>query len=266
MDKRIYVLKDTESGQIITTEFSLIKVREVNYTSEVIEGGISELPIHATFAAPTKVVNSIGSDISITGTADDSGTGANYLGNSFARWVRRRYKSATTAGSSVIFSTNAYKVIYNKINFKFRVIMRVGNEDSVAVSGRTFFGFYVNNSIPNQEPSTVSRIFGLANDSTDTNMQIMHNDTSGTAVKIDLGINFPANTVSVDNYIFEFWKNEGSLEIFYKVTNVHNSAVAEGSVTTELPPEDFYTAIMQRSNATNASEVRLSFSKFIVYY
>jgi hypothetical protein len=40
---------------------------------------------------------------------------------------------------------------------------------------------------------TLLNCIGIGSDALDTNLQIFHNDATGTATKIDLGSNFPAN-------------------------------------------------------------------------
>lgn len=220
---------------------------------------------HSTYFQPLRIVEGAGVLLTTTGTADDSGTGPSYGGNSFARWVRRRYVSAASAGSNVAHSTGSYKIVDFTNDGQFFVSTHVGNEDAIAVTtGRNFFGFYNASSFPNVNPSTGGDIFCLGNDSTDANMQIIHNDSSGTATKINLGSNFPANTVSVDHYLFQFWKFSGSTTIYYRVKNIHNGVEAIGNVTTDLPVSGYYNIILNRNNGSTASAVRLSTSHLLV--
>ncbi len=221
--------------------------------------------VHHTQMQPNRIVEVAGINLLTVGTADDSGTGPNYGGNSFARWVRRRYVSASTSGSTVSHTTSSYRIIDNTTSGEFFVSMHVGNEDASAVlTGRDFFGCYNATAFPNINPSAATDLFCLGNDSTDSNMQIMHNDNSGTATKIDLGSNFPANTVSVDHYLFQYWKISGSTTIYYRVKNLHNNIEITGSVTSDLPASNYYPVLMSRNNGSTASAVRLSVSHLIV--
>jgi hypothetical protein len=94
-------------------------------------------------------------------------------------------------------------------------------------------------TISNSQPSALANIIALANDSGDANLQIMHNDASGTATKIDLGSNFPANrtsgAVSTAMYHVRFYNAPGSSEVSYRVENRETGDVAEGTITTNLP-------------------------------
>lgn len=88
-------------------------------------------------------------------------------------------------------------------------------------------------------PSTLTNIIAVASDSSDTNLQIMHNDGSGTATKIDLGANFPANrtsgAASTTIYSITLYNPPASSTVYYKVLNKETGNVAEGSLTTDLP-------------------------------
>ena len=86
--------------------------------------------------------------------------------------------------------------------------------------------------------SSLVNIIGVGSDALDTNLQIFHNDATGTATKIDLGVNFPANrtaglalttTYSVILY------NETNGVIKYSVENKETSVVATGTINTNIP-------------------------------
>jgi hypothetical protein len=86
------------------------------------------------------------------------------------------------------------------------------------------------------EPSSFVNCVILGWDSGDTNMQIMHNDASGTCTKIDLGASFPANTA---NTVYEFYlfQQAGNSNLYYEVVRVDVSArpVASGVLNSNLP-------------------------------
>ncbi len=86
------------------------------------------------------------------------------------------------------------------------------------------------------DPSAALNILAVAKDSADTNLQIMHNDGTGTATKINLGANFPANTSGTDYYDVEFDVAVGGLSVTYRVLRVNTGDVATGTITTDLPP------------------------------
>lgn len=118
-------------------------------------------------------------------------------------------------------------------------------DSNYAVGAHNFWGLTssVTNlaigTISNLQPSALTNIIALANDSGDANLQIMHNDASGTATKIDLGSDFPSNrtsgAVSTTMYYVRFYNPAGTSEIRYSVINRETGAEASGTITTNLP-------------------------------
>ncbi len=103
--------------------------------------------------------------------------------------------------------------------------------------------------------STLTNCIFVGNDGSDTNLQVMHNDSAGTCTKIDLGINFPANrtsgSVMTTMYSVEFYNMARSSTVFYRVTNLELGAIAQGSITTNLPASTQGLAI-QSARVMNA--------------
>ena len=87
------------------------------------------------------------------------------------------------------------------------------------------------------EPSTLTNIVGMGWDAADTNVQMMHNDGSGTATKIDLGASFPVPTADTTQvYELRLFSPPGTTQsVEYEVINVNTGAVATGTITTNLP-------------------------------
>jgi hypothetical protein len=87
--------------------------------------------------------------------------------------------------------------------------------------------------------SSLTNIIGIGNDSVDANLQVIYNDGSGTASKIDLGSNFPANRTSgsalTTIYSIQLYNEPGSSNVLYEVINQENGSVANGTLTTNLP-------------------------------
>lgn len=86
-------------------------------------------------------------------------------------------------------------------------------------------------------PSTLTNIIGMGADAGDTNWQLLYNDGSGTASKIDLGASFPKSTADrTDFYQVILFSPPGTTQVvYYEITNLSTGAVASGSVTTDLP-------------------------------
>jgi hypothetical protein len=93
--------------------------------------------------------------------------------------------------------------------------------------------------ISNDQPSALTNIIAFANDSGDANLQIMHNDASGTATKIDLGASFPSNRTAgaaiTTIYSCYLYNAPGSTDIIYRIVNKETGAVAQGTLNTNLP-------------------------------
>jgi hypothetical protein len=87
--------------------------------------------------------------------------------------------------------------------------------------------------------SSLTNIIGVGNDNGDTNLQIFCNDSSGTASKVDLGSEFPANRTSgaplVTIYSVQIYNEPSSNEVKYEVINRETGAVAQGTLTSNLP-------------------------------
>jgi len=105
-------------------------------------------------------------------------------------------------------------------------------------------------------------IIGIGSDASDTNLQVFHNDGSGTATKIDLGSNFPANrtsgAVATDFFVFEMYNPFDSMNVYYKVTSLENNVTVEGTITTNLP-SDTTPITMQACRTSGASSNACSF-------
>lgn len=92
------------------------------------------------------------------------------------------------------------------------------------------------------EPSSRTNVIGMGWDAADTNIQIMHNDASGTCTKIDLGAGFPVPTVDREQvYELQLYspnnltRSVNYTVIRYSRTNKTIAAIATGTITTKLP-------------------------------
>lgn len=88
--------------------------------------------------------------------------------------------------------------------------------------------------------STLTNCIFVGNDGADANLQVMHNDgTTGNCTKIDLGASFPANRTAGAEmstmYSIELYNKVNTTSVIYKVINLETSAVATGTITTNLP-------------------------------
>ncbi len=156
---------------------------------------------------------------------------------------------------------------FNLINVGWRMTVGFGVSDTAYNSGaRQFYGMTANTtSLGLSSTVTVEslvNIVGIGSDAADTNLQIFHNDGTGTATKIDLGVNFPANRTSgaaaTDFFVMDLYNPFNSSTVYYKVVSLENNFTSTGSITTNLPSDN--TAItIQGCRTSGATSNACSF-------
>lgn len=104
-------------------------------------------------------------------------------------------------------------------------------------NARFFFGqSYSFGSPTDVNPSTLLNQFGIGYDSSDGNLQFMHNDGSGTATKVDLGSNFAVTTSDRTNfYRLIMYAESNTSTVYFKVIDMVDGDTYTGSVNTDLP-------------------------------
>jgi hypothetical protein len=83
------------------------------------------------------------------------------------------------------------------------------------------------------DPSSKINCILMGADQADTNMQIMHNDGSGTCTKVPLGASFP-KTAGVMYYV-KFSAASNSSSVDYTVERLDSAASASGTLSSDLP-------------------------------
>jgi hypothetical protein len=84
-------------------------------------------------------------------------------------------------------------------------------------------------------------MFGAAWDATDTNIQFMNNDGTGTATKTDLGASFPVPTTDRSvGYKLYMYSAPNSSIVTYTLTNINTGDAVSGTVTTDLPANTLF--------------------------
>lgn len=145
-------------------------------------------------------------------------------------------RSAATAGSSAGFRASTRLFFRNTSDpwGGFYCVFRFGEGDIVSDS-RAFCGMIADNGlIANVNPSTLLSIAGMAYDSGDTNWYIVHNDTSGTATKVDLGADYPCNTDDTA-YEITIWAPAGESSVWVEVWRMGTAHRTTVEITSDLP-------------------------------
>jgi hypothetical protein len=113
--------------------------------------------------------------------------------------------------------------------------------------------------------SSLVNIIGIGSDALDTNLQVFHNDGTGTATKVDLGINFPANRTAgaalTTIYSIELFNDSNSTDVRYCVKNKETGSVAMGTIATNLPLHtqglNFFASRCMGAGVTNTGQFDL---------
>lgn len=95
--------------------------------------------------------------------------------------------------------------------------------------------------------NTLTNVIGLGRDSADTQLQIMHNDGAGNCTKVALGAGFPVNTPA-DVYELVLFAAPNAASVSWRVTNLTTGAVAEGTITTDLPATNVFLGMRAYMN------------------
>lgn len=233
----------TDTGQIFKLYKSGVTIglgQTAITASDVKEIRVGTSEILQRFTGDEYSVQATGSALSLYGmatpttvgtasnvTADYSGT---YASNPIAFSVHRSSSTGTTIGNIAEFYENTHKLVANGIGFVFH-----GKESFTWVTGcASCTGLTGSNAATgNVNPSSILNSILYGADDTDTNLQFIHNDGSGTASKHDMGSNFALQ--SNNAYRFMIWNFYGSNTVYIWVLNLRNGAVYQTSVNTDLP-------------------------------
>ena len=158
--------------------------------------------------------------------------------NFFTRLKRLGYISAATAGSlcSMVGPALQWTIGTGAGLGGFTYLIRFGCSDAATVAGaRQYAGMMNNLTAPtNVEPSTLVQHIGVGHGTADTNLKLYYGG-SAAQTSIDLGVNFPANTLSVDAYELALFASPNSQDVGWRVERLNTGNVAEGVITNTTP-------------------------------
>jgi hypothetical protein len=181
-------------------------------------------------------------------------------GSTATKIIRSRFTSGTASGSIAGYRGNGTDIA---IGMGFHAIFTFGFADTTFnSSAHNWVGF--GNAITFQigsltYASSLGNIIGVGNDPTDSTLQIMHNDSTGSAVKIPLSANFPANrtagTAFTGMYCFELYNDYGSQNVKWRITRIDTGAVEQGTITSSDKPSanTFLSPVVSRCNGSSTS-------------
>jgi hypothetical protein len=177
-----------------------------------------------------------GLNASVTGTT----TARNVATTNLMTAIRRLgYVSAATAAASAGVRHGALQFYLGNATGRggFFYVSRFGVSHAAAVADARGFVGLLNSAavIGNVNPSTLLNMIGVAWDNAQTTLRIMSNDATGVATSVDLGANFPSNTLSADMYELRLFATPNSSRVYWSVERLGTSFIAEGVITADLP-------------------------------
>ncbi len=161
--------------------------------------------------------------------------------NFFTRMKRIGYISATTPGSMahLRFAARQYTVGAGPIPTAtsvilggFHMITRFGVSDAATVTGaRMFIGMSSSTSAPaNVDPSTLTNCIGVGHGVSGSNLSFYYGGSSAQPA-IDLGVNYPARTLSTDFYELSIFAPPIGGIIHWEVSRLNAGISVAGSIT-----------------------------------
>lgn len=181
--------------------------------------------------------------LGIAVTATGTGTAAQNAATNIHTMTTRLNYLVTTAATSAVagWRQNSTQYIIGApaaIFGGFHYCAKFGRPTGAAAAAtlRGFTGMTASTAAPTDvNPSTLTNIIGVGCDAGDTNYQIMHNDGSGTATKIDTG--FAKNEAdATEMYEIQMYAPCGrGGRVDYVFTRLSDGASVSGAITTDLP-------------------------------
>lgn len=227
-----------------TTQFAVYGDGDIETIKDVVVGGNLNLDkfqmnrdetgwAYEPLPNVTTVASLTGHSIVAVGTATASGALASTNGQTRTRHLKYR---VTTAAVNAIASIRQANSVHARVN-GFAVTLCAGPDTGVTTSGSTdrfWMGLRASTSAPTDvEPSSLVNAIGLGYDAADSTMQVMHNDGSGTATKINTGMAVPA-TDSSGMFKLHLWCEAGSSTVQFVVVNLSDGAEFSGTISTDL--------------------------------
>lgn len=190
--------------------------------------------------------------------------------NSFRESTRRAQLLSAATGGSASETRIAYASVWRGNGaglggFYFRARIGLG---PIVSTQRLAVGLWAaTGATPTTiDPSTIVNGIWFGNDAGDSNYQIMYNNASGTATKIDLGASFVKNVLNA-MYDVTFFAAPNSNSIGYSITRNNDGATVSGVITSDikLPVQTAFLAPhLYLNNGGTASAVTLDIMKLYI--
>jgi hypothetical protein len=184
-------------------------------------------------------------DGGVTMSSSASTTAQSVASTNFAtKQIRLRYSATVVSGGRYTGTRGSALLWFLHGGFRYVCDFNI-SDTSYSAGCQQFYGMagqttdLVYGGVSGTLVSTLTNIVGVGSENGDTNLQVFHNDATGTATKVDLGVNFPSNrtvgAISTTVYSIELYNEPMSTNVKYKVTNNETGAIANGTISTNLP-------------------------------
>lgn len=196
------------------------------------------------------------------GTMSHPALSANSLRESTSRAIVTSATTANSASELRFAATQCWRGNGAGLG-GFKAVFRFGISSTVATQ-RIAVGLWgaTGATSTSAEPSAIVSGVWVGNDAADTNLQLMYNDASGTASKVNLGSDFVKNQQNGMYELTLFCKPNDS-KISYRVKRLDAAGEASGEVSTDIPTTTTFLAPhFYANNGGTASAVILDFYRY----
>jgi hypothetical protein len=192
--------------------------------------------------------------------------------NFATKQIRLRYYASTVSGGRYTGTRGSALLWYIHGGFKFVCDFNI-SDTSYSAGCQQFYGLagqitdLAYGTASNILVSTLLNIIGVGNETGDANLQVFHNDGTGTATKVDLGVGFPANrtagAISTTVYSIKLYNECMSTDVKYEVKNNETGDIANGTISANLPLTSqglnlYASRCMSATSVTNTGQFDLS--------
>jgi hypothetical protein len=146
-----------------------------------------------------------------------------------------RFDTTATAGT-LAFRKGSFGIMLGAFQFEYTQKVRFQTNLTGQRGLWGLSGGYTYATPTNVEPNTNTNVVGVCQLSTSTNLHIIHNDVSGIATTVDLGVDYPCNT-SIYTYYIRIKRTTADYTITVeRITNTDNSSISNVYTTsTNIP-------------------------------
>lgn len=155
--------------------------------------------------------------------------------DAFNRMVVCQRIAGTTSTTSI--ASFRLSIPYVLRDRGYEAMLMASPSDGFVSTTRFFLGLHTQfGGFANTDPSAYTNVIGIGYDSADANLQLIHNDGTGTATKVDLGPSLPRSSAfNTDVYRLELSCAPGASSVSYVVRRLNNPVTVSGTITTDLP-------------------------------